>query len=207
MAVIKSGATSDQMTVDVTSKAARATLYDSAAREISYGVKKTYSAAGKFTPPATPTDLVTIFGSATKTVIVKSFKLGTQNTAAGSQEYVLSKRSAVTTGGTAVAATAIPHDSANAAATATVSHYTAAPTAGTALGNVSMIRAASSVLIPATWASIQQIDGVQMLPLGDDGVAQPVTLRGVAEGLAVNFAGVALVAGQIHTYNIVWTEE
>ena len=34
----------------------------------------------------------------------------------------------------------------------------------------------------------------------------PVILRGVAETLAVNFNGVALVAGQIHTYTVVWSE-
>lgn len=204
MSIIKSGASSDQLSIDPTSKAARATLYDSAGSELRN--KKTYSASGAFTPPATPTDLVTIFGSATKTVRVMSFKLGTVNTAAGSQLFVLSKRSAVTTSGTAVAATAVPLDSSDAAATATVNHYTAAPTAGTALGTIVTKKVASTVVTPTSFAGVREDSDVEMLPMSSDQV-KSVVLRGVAEGLAINFAGAALVSGQIHTYNVVWTEE
>lgn len=186
----------------------RSVDFDSAGRELSPGKADTYSASGKFTPPATPTDLVTIFGSASMVVRVKSIKIGTQNTAAGSQEFLLSKRSAVTTGGTAVAATAVPHDSASAAASATVNHYTAAPTAGAAVGNVNVKRVASPVVLPATWAGIR-IDGeTEMLPFDPaHGTHKPIVLRGVAQGLAINFAGAALVSGQVHTYSVVWTEE
>jgi len=38
-------------------------------------------------------------------------------------------------------------------------------------------------------------------------LAQPVTLRGIAQQLVLNFAGAALVAGQTHAYCVVWTEE
>lgn len=204
MAVIKSGATTDQMTVGATNKAAYVEMRD--ADGLSLKGKKTYCASGAFTPPATPTDLVTIFGSASKTVKVQSFKIGTTNTAAGSQIFVLSKRSAVTTGGTPIAATAIPVDSGDAAATAMVNHYTAAPTAGTALGTIVTKKVASPVITPATFAGIVEDSDKEMLPIASD-QTKAVTLRGVAEGLAINFAGAALVAGQIHTYNVVWTEE
>lgn len=204
MAVIKSGASTDQMSVDATSKAARVTQYGSDGSELLN--KKAYCASGAFTPPATPTDLVTIFGSATKTVKVLSMKIGTANTAAGSQIFVLSKRSAVTTAGTAVAATAVPIDSGDAAATATVNHYTAAPTAGTAVGTLVTKKVASPVVTPATFAGIVEDTDKEMLPVVSM-IAKPVTLRGVAEGLAINFAGAALVSGQIHTYNVIWTEE
>lgn len=208
MAVIKSGATSDQATVGATSKAIFAEQRDPAGRAVADEYVATYSASAAFTPGATPTDLVTIFGSATKTVRVRSMKIGTQNTAAGSQEFVLSKRSAVTTGGTAGAATAIPHDSASAAATATVNSYTStAPTAGTALGNLNKKRVASPVVVPATWAGIRLDGEVEMLPVNGDSKIQPVVLRGVAEGLAINFAAAALVSGQIHTFSVVWSEE
>ncbi len=206
MAVLKSGATSDQATVGATSKGLYIELLDSAGGILKN--KKTYAFSGAFTPPATPTDLVTIFGSASKTVRVHSFKIGTQNTAAGSQKFVLSKRSAVTTGGTPVAATAVPLDSGDAAATATVNHYTAAPTAGTALGNINTRTVASPAALPATWAGINTTDNeVEMLPVVGVDQVKPVTLRGVAEGLAINFAGAALVSGQIHTYTVILSEE
>ncbi len=207
MAVIKSGATSDQLTIDPTSKAARFTPYDSAGREISTQGKIAYAASGQFTPAATPNDLLTIFGSATKTVRVLSIQFGANNTAAGSQQYFISKRSAVTTGGTPVAATAIPLDSNDAAATATVNHYTADPTPGTALGNINIKRVASPVLVPATFASIVQDVCFEMLPVDGSGLARAVTLRGVAQGIAVNYNDAALVSGQVHVYTVLWTEE
>ncbi len=208
MAVIKSGVTSstDQATVGATSKGLYAELVDSAGGILKN--KKTYAASGAFTPSASPADLVMIFGSATKTVRVHSMKIGTQNTAAGSQKFVLSKRSAVSTGGTVVAATAIPLDSGDATATATVSHLTtSANTPGTAVGTICTRTVASPVLVPATWATINTTDNeVEMIPTFGDQV-KPVTLRGVAEGLCINFATASLVSGQIHTYAVVWTEE
>src|SRR5258708_5658378 len=102
MAVIRSGASVDELTIDPISKAARVILYDAAGNALSGVGKATYMASSTFTPAATPTDLVTIFGSATKTVRVWSFKITTTNTAAGSQQYALIKRSAVDTTGTFV---------------------------------------------------------------------------------------------------------
>lgn len=205
MAVIKSGASTDQLTVDATSKAARVSAYD--ADGVALLHKKTYAASGAFTPPATPQDLVFITGSASKTVRVQSIKIGTANTAAGSQIFVLSKRSAAATGGTEVAATIIPLDSSDAAGTAVVKHVTtSANTPGTAVGTIVTKKVASPAVTPATWAGITDDSDREMLPV-INGMTKPVVLRGVAEALAVNFAAAALVAGQIHTYNIVWTEE
>lgn len=207
MAIIKSGGSSDQLTIDATSKAARVTLYDSTGREISAQGKRAYAAAGSFTPAATPADLLTIFGSASTTVRLVSLKFGAQNTAAGSQQYFISKRSAVTTGGTPVAATIIPLDSNDAAATATINHYTADPTPGTALGNINIMRVASPVLLAATFAGIVQNVLFEMLPTDGSGLVRPVTLRGVGQGVAVNFNDAALVSGQVHLYAVVFTEE
>lgn len=210
MARVRSGASTDYWTVHATSKAGRVTLYDATGRALEHESKATYCASGAFTPVATPTDLVTIFGSASKTVRLRSFKLGTTNTAAGSQTYVVLKRSAVNTTGTFVAATAIPVSSANAAATATAGHYTANPGGlGTSLGTINTLKLASPVLIPATFAGINIEAQFEMLPPGTEksDLVQPVTLIGVAEGICINFAGAALVAGQIHHYTIVWTEE
>lgn len=208
MAVIKSGATTDQLTIDPTSKAARVTLYDEDGRALAYQSKMTYSAANGFTPAATPNDLAIIYGSATKTVRVISFKFGANNTAAGSQQYLVQKKSALPSGGVFVAATAVPLDSNNDVATATnIGHYTTDPTTGTSLGFINVMRCASPVLIPATFAGIVEVAQFEMLPTDGSGVVQPVTLHGVNEGVCINFADTALVAGQTHSYCIVWTEE
>jgi hypothetical protein len=209
MAVIKSGASSDQLTIDPTSKAGRVTLYDATGRAVAAQSKATYFAANTFTPPATPTDMVTIFGSASKMVRVISFRITTTNTAAGSQQFFLIKRSAVNTTGTFVAGTAVPADSTDAGATATVGHYTANPGAlGTAVGNVNIKRVASPVAVPATFAGVKEDAGVDLLDnMNNSLLDKPVMLSGVAQGLCLNFNGAALVAGQTHAYQIVWTEE
>ena len=112
-------------------------------------------------------------------------------------------------GGTSVAGTVFPLDSASAAGTGTVNHYTANPGAlGTAVGTVNRVRIASPVAVPATFAGVVTDAGYELLPLIRNGTqVQPVTLRGIAEQLAVNFNGAALVAGQTHNYTIVWSEE
>lgn len=210
MAVIKSGASSDQLTIDATAKAARTTQYDQAGRDISLQSKSTYYAAGTFTPAATPTDLVTIFGSASKTVRVLSMKIGTTNTAAGSQQFFLVKRSSANSAGTFVAATAVQADTADAAATATsYGHYTANPgSLGTSDGNVNVIRVASPAAVPASFAGVREVSQLEMLPdVVESNLYKPIVLNGTAQGLAINFNGAALVAGQTHTYTIVWTEE
>lgn len=173
--------------------------------------RQTYMASNTFTPAATPTDLITITGSATKVIRVVAIKIATTNTAAGSQEFLVIKRSTLDTTGTFVAATAVPIDSAAGAATSTVGHYTANPGGlGTAVGTIVRKRVASPVLIPATFAGIVQDASVEMLDVQDtiNAVDDPaVKLRGAAENLAVNFNGAALVAGQIHAYTVIWTEE
>lgn len=210
-AIIKSGASTDNWTIDPTSKSGRVTLYDTAGRNTSLQSKLTYGISSTFTPVATPTDLVIIEGSSTKTVRILSMVIGTQTTAAGSEEFRLIKRSTADTTGTFVSAgTPVPFDSTNAASTVNrVGHFTANPGAlGTALGNINIVRQGSPVLLPASLAGIREVPEVEMIPtMGATLLDQPITLRGVAETLAINFNGAALVAGQVHTYRIMWLEE
>jgi len=208
----QSGASSDQQTIDATSKAGRVSLYSSAGVEIpGVGQLQTFGISSTFTPAATPTDLVIIEGSSTKTIRMVSMNICTTNTAAGSQEFFLIKRSAADTTGTFVSAgTPVPLDSNDAASTVNrVGHFTANPGAlGTAVGTIARYRVASTVAIPATFAGIREITCQDMMPWYSQAHAdQRITLRGVAQTLAINFNGVALVAGQTHTYTIVWTEE
>jgi len=202
--------TATDVEVDTTAKAMRVTAYDTAGREVA-PTKKTFSASGTFTPVANPTDLVIIEGSATTTVRVISMVIATTNTAAGSQQFFLVKRSAADTTGTFVAATAIPWDSNNTATANRVGHFTANPGAlGATVGTINTIRVASPAAIPATWAGIIWNAGIDLIPmnLGSTGnLNTPIILRGVAQCLAINFNSVALVAGQTHAYTVVWTEE
>lgn len=209
MAIIKSGASTDLLTVDPTSKASRVTLYDSTGRETSFGFLKTYAASAIFTPPATPTDMVKITGSATKTIKIVSFRITTTNTAAGSQQFFLIRRSADNTAGTFINTTTVPLDSTNPAATAIIGHYTANPTAlGAVVGTINTTRVASPVAIPVSFAGIKEEASVELLPfLGNANLDQRVVLYGTAQLLVLNFGGVALVAGQTHAYTVVWTEE
>ena len=206
---VKSGATSDLWTVDPTSKAARITPYDPLGRIVAPQSKATFFATALFTPPATPTDMVTIYGSASKTVRIISFKITTTNTAAGSQTFYLLRRSSVNTTGTFVAGTPVQADTTDAAATATVGHYTANPGGlGTLVGNISIVRRASTVLVPATFAGIAEDAGFDLLDWMTNSLMDKLlTLNGTSQGICLNFNGAALVSGQVHIYRLVWIEE
>jgi hypothetical protein len=208
-AIIQSGASTDLWTIDPTSKAGRATMYDTTGRDVSFQSKITYACSNTFTPAATPTDLVTIAGSATKTVRVVSVKITTTNTAAGSQQYSLIKRSTADTTGTFVATAGVPLDANDAAATAVCGHYTANPGAlGTAVGTINTMRVASPAAIPGSFAGVKEDAGIELLGWFNSSMLDRlVVLRGVAQNLVVNFGGTALVAGQTHAYTVVWIEE
>ena len=200
--------------VDAIVKASRSidyALHNGAARSVAVQSKLTYAIAGSFTPAATPTDLVIIEGSATKIIRILSMVIGTTNTAAGSQQFHLIKRSAADTTGTFVSAgTPVPLDATNAPSTVNrVGHFTANPGAlGAAVGTINITRQASPAAIPATWGGVRHDGDVEMLPWMTSSILdQPVTLNAVTQCLAINFNGVALVAGQTHTYRIVWMEE
>ena len=185
---------------------ARTLFTDAAGRlQTAPTTKTTYSAATAiFTPVATATDIFVITGSATRTVKILSIILsGTQTTAGNIGTISLIKRSTDDTGGTSVAATRIPHDSTNAAATAVVRHYTANPTLGTTVGTVYSPRvsipAPATAIVPAT---------IFQYNAPDPAHGQPITLRGAAEVIAVNMGGGALPAGAANfAVTVIWTEE
>ena len=161
-----------------------------------------YSAAAlSVTMALTATDVFCISGSATKTVAIKAMQLTAIATAATTTDLLITKRSALNTGGTSVADTAVPMDSNNAAATATVYHYTANPAAlGTAVGNVHADKysfaaatgAPSNTLIPYTFTP--------------DIFTQPLILRGTAQSACFDMNGIT-PAGTVFSADIYWTEQ
>ncbi len=161
------------------------------------GTKATYSLAGAVTLAATPSDVVILNGSGTKTVRVTRIEVSIGATAAGFADIVLIKRSAANTSGSSTTPTPVPNDSTNAAATAVVSVYTANPTPGAAVGNVRWVK-----------AGVTAADGV-VTQAWHFGVTndQAIVLRGTAQGLAINLNGDALLSGEVFSYSIEFTEE
>lgn len=155
-----------------------------------------------FSPGATPTDIITITGSASKTIRVLSIEYTAVQTTRSLVNTFIVKRSAANTGGTSTTPTIVPADSNNAAATAVVRVYTANPSVGAAVGNLSAVK----VLSDDSGANAVGGSGY-MWDFTKGGLAQGVVLRGVAQVLAVNLAGVTLPIGLSVVSTITWTEE
>lgn len=159
--------------------------------------QNTYSTAFNVASAASATDIAVISGSATKTTYVQRVIVTGIQTTAGLAEVLLIKRSTADTGGTSSAPGIVPHDSSNAAATSIVLAYTANPGAlGTAVGT---FRRAYAPIAGVT----SVVNPIVVFDFGDKG--QAITLRGVAQQLAVNLNGVTITGG---TFDIVieWYE-
>lgn len=167
------------------------------ALQIDSSFRRAYStSSGAFTPPATPTDMATITGSASATIRVIRARLSTTQTVAGINIFHLIKRSTANSGGTSSALTAIPNDSSAVAASATCLSYTANPTLGSAVGTLSRL----NLLSPALASVINSLQTYEFGPSG-------IVLRGITQVLAFSFAGAALPTGLSINVDFDWTEE
>jgi hypothetical protein len=166
------------------------------------GNKATYSASVSGLAVVTgATDVLTIYGSASKTIRIMFIELWGSAASGVLVPVSLIVRSAVNTGGTSGAVTAVPHDSKDAAASATVLSYTANATGlGTAVGNVRNEKLFFGVTTGTINNVIYTFGGTQMA--GTKGLV----LRGVAQGLAVNLNTTAISTGSLSA-SICWTEE
>jgi hypothetical protein len=168
--------------------------------ELLISSKPTYSASiVSLTPPATPTDMVVISGSATKTIRVTKVELSATQTLSGTNNFFIVLRSAADSGGTSSTLTNIAHDSNNAAATSVVKSYTANPSLGAAVGTLRAIKMFTPA--PGTLTTPYIFD------FTNDGIDQGIVLRGTAQQLSLNFNGAALPGGLSITCNIDWSEE
>jgi hypothetical protein len=154
------------------------------------------AASAPFTPGATPQDVFTITGSATRSVRVTGMGIASVQTTAGINAWLLNKRSTANSGGTSAAVTRVPVDSAHPAATATVLQYTANPTAGNLIGSVWSGR----VVSPAP-ASVASYVGRDL-----DFTRQAITLTGVNDVLAWNLNGIVLPTGLSVQAWVSWDE-
>jgi hypothetical protein len=170
------------------------------AGDLVFGAKATYRYAGvALAPVATPTDIIVIKGSATKTVVVKRVKLSGVATAQGNMPFLLIRRSTAGTLGSAVltAVTAAKHDTGDPAPTAVVS------TVGTA-----------NYTTPGTAAGVEGVGRLSMGAAGsgavDNGLVwdfstrrdAPLRLRGASDFLVINANGAAVPSGGVIDYEI-----
>lgn len=166
------------------------------------GSRATYSATSAigFASATTATDIFTITGSASKTIRILRVAFSAQETTAGVANVLLIKRSAANTGGTSAAATAVPHDSNDVTASATVLSYTANPSAlGAAVGTVRAAR----VFIPTTGTDVA--DFINEWDFGTNS-EKAIVLRGTAQVLAINLNATTVTGGTWTCY-VEWTEE
>lgn len=159
--------------------------------------KVTYSLAFTVTLAATPTDVFQIIGSATKSVLIHKINISGSQTTGGTATVSISKRSAANTGGTSSASIMIPHDSADAGATAVGSIYTANPTPGAAVGNIRVFNLPLAAVTGTT-------NNIVELNFGERG--KPIVLTGIAQALAINLGGATLTGGSLNVW-IEFTEE
>lgn len=149
-------------------------------------------------PALLATDIFTITGSATKTVLIKNITISGTQTTAGSTNLLLVKRSTANSGGTSSAPTMVSHDSSDSAATAVVRAYTANPTLGTLVGALNAIK--------QYFPTLTGVPSVEEYYFGDAPFKKEIVLRGTSQVLAVNLNG-ATVAGGNLDISIEWTEE
>ncbi len=169
------------------------------------GSKATYTYTIVATAPyATPTDWVVIRGSATKLVkVVRVEFAGVATAATAGKRFDLKMHTVANTGGTSTNPTPQQHDSTDAAATALVLLYSAAPTISGTATTFKSTWVTLGLVAPAagTWAEDRYIWEYVGQPF------EPPTLRGVAQEFAINFSTAALISGEVDTYSVSWTEE
>lgn len=157
---------------------------------------------------ATPTDMLGICGSATRTVFVTTAYIAIGSTSGALQTITFIKRKTADTGGTLTltnGSSAGAYDSLDRGlATASVVKFGAAPTLGTLDATLNVVQVTSSVLTaPYTIANVYQA------PLGTADLVKftrPIALRGVSDCLYLNYGGGALTSGFAANFGFVWVE-
>ena len=158
----------------------------------------TYAAANSSIANTGAGDIFCIRGSATKTIKIKRFRVSAVANTAIVVDTLIYKRSALDTGGTPLTETAVPLDSLNAAAAATVLSYSSSPLTGTTVGPVRARHIAAGTQGNTATVTEALYDFATYYD-------QPLTLRGAAQSACVNVG--ALGAGGNWAIDTEWTEE
>jgi hypothetical protein len=208
---VRSGATTDLLTVDATSKAARVTMYGTDGRAITelatYSTTFRGASGAGITPFASATAPIAVLqGSATKTVRVWciAYSIAVTTGVALPVDVWAAKFSSFSGGTTTTAPTVAKHDSNDASATAAPILYTGAATA-TLLDSGAYLTSDKYALTTGS-ATVAQTQLVNRWIWGSSGSPRPVVLRGTAQYIGV---GVSTSVGTTPLMEVVitWTEE
>lgn len=167
-------------------------------QKITYGI-----GSASFVVGASPADVISITGSATKIIRVYKVAFSGTQTTAGIAKISLIKRSAIGAGGTSTTETPAPLDSSSPAGTAVITKYTVSPTPGATIGTI--------------WSGYANFPAPATAGIGVGGLTglfidftsllgEPLVLRGAAQNLCVNLHSVAM-SGSNAIGSFVWTEE
>jgi hypothetical protein len=168
-----------------------------------YGAGTALANSGVVVAAASAAPFACITGSASKTVILQRIYVsGATLTAVQYLAYLVSKYNSAASGGTAQAMTAVPYDSTSAAASASVTAYTAAPTAGSLVGVLS----AKRTLAQATTAAAVGIPDVIEFDFRTTGETSGIYLRGTSQQVCVHF-GAAPASAVTLSVRVEWTEQ
>lgn len=172
------------------------------------GGKATYSATyyGQSAGTGATTALAYLTGSASKLVkLVQIIISATIATAGEEYDLLFQKETVLPTGGTkATAATIVPNDSSDGAATAVTAFYTAAGTDGTVTG---VFQSAKVSLYLATATTVQPPTVPYVFNFGQLPGAKAPTLRGAAQAIVLTLNGATPSHASSWDVTFVWTEE
>lgn len=165
----------------------------------------TYGATGvAIVPAAAVTDLACITGSATRVVRLQYARVSGSAGTLINVPVTLTKHASANTGGTAATTTALPVpyalDSANAAATATTTAYTANPTITDAAPGI-----LDNDIIALVTTGTASTNGAIVFDYTARNFNQAIVLRGVAQQICVNLNGTSPSSGVVNV-TFRWTE-
>lgn len=177
-------------------------VIDNGSGGVVFAERLTYRYSGlAFAPVATPTDIIQIKGSATKTVRITRISLTGVATAQGNMPVQIVRRSTAGTAGSAVLTA--------------VTGSTLDPNDGAATGTVSTVGTANFTTL-GTLAGTLGADRINMPAVGTGGVvtatvfdfsAAPLRLRGTSDWIGINLNGAAVPAGGVIDYMIETQED
>jgi hypothetical protein len=164
------------------------------------GVRNSYMASiSNLDTAATPTDIFTIQGSATKTIRITRLAISGDSSSNDRLNVDLLRRSSANTGGTSSVLTNVKNDSLNPSATAVVRAYTANPTLGTLVG----LMDSQVLLFPSTAGNVPTEYTWEF----GTRAAQGIVLRGTSEQIAINLGGAAVGTTTAISICVEWVEE
>lgn len=208
---IRSGASSDLLSVDATSKAARVTLYDTTGRVLTelatYSTVFRGAIGAGIVPFASATaPVIALQGSGTKTVRIwcVAYSIAVTTGVALPVDVWAAKFSALTGGTAGTAPTIQKHDSNDASATAVPLVWTAAPTP--TLLDASAYVTSDKYALTTGSATVAQQQMVNRWIWGSSGSPRPVVLRGTAQYIGL---GITTSVGTtpLMEVTVTWTEE